>query len=136
MDLPKYCGRRGCNHIRRRRGYRSSLEFGSENIFGYSASEAIGREIDIIIPEKLRERHRQRYRKVVETGVFKYMQELLAVPALGKDGQRISIEFSIVILKSDDGKVLGSAALVRDVTARWEREKALKEALKSHATAV
>ena len=109
---------------------------GAEAIFGYSASEAIGQDLDIIIPEKLRERHRQGYRKVMETGVSRYMHELLAVPALRKDGARISIEFSIVILKSDDGKIVGSAALIRDVTARWEREKALQEALKSHATAV
>jgi len=109
---------------------------GAEAIFGYSASEAIGQDLDIIIPEKLRERHRQGYRKVMETGVSRYMQELLAVPALRKDGARISIEFGIVILKSDDGAIAGSAALIRDVTARWEREKALKQALKSHATAV
>jgi PAS domain S-box-containing protein len=58
------------------------------------------------------------------------------VPALRKDGARISIEFSIVILKTNEGRVAGSAAVIRDVTARWEREKALKEALKSHAAAV
>ncbi len=109
---------------------------GAEAIFGYSATEAIGQDLDIIIPEKLRERHRQGYRKVMATGVSKYMQELLAVPAQRKDGARISIEFSIVVLKSDDGRIAGSAALIRDVTARWEKEKALKEALKSHETAV
>ncbi|MGA2401783.1 MAG: PAS domain S-box protein [Syntrophobacteraceae bacterium] len=109
---------------------------GAEAIFGYSATEVIGQDLDIIIPEKLRERHRQGYRKVMETGVSKYMHELLAVPALRKDGARISIEFSIVVLKSDEGHVAGFAAVIRDVTARWEREKALKEALKSHASAV
>jgi PAS domain S-box-containing protein len=97
---------------------------GAETIFGYSASEAIGQDLDIIIPEKLRERHRQGFRKVMETGVSRYMKELLAVPALRKDGARISIEFSIVILKSDTGEIVGSAALIRDVTAKWEKEKA------------
>ena len=97
---------------------------GAETIFGCSASEAIGQDLDIIIPEKLRERHRQGYRKVMETGVSRYMKELLAVPALRKDGARISIEFSIVILKSDTGEIVGSAALIRDVTAKWEKEKA------------
>jgi PAS domain S-box-containing protein len=101
---------------------------GAETIFGYSASEAIGQDVDMIIPEKLRERHRQGYRKVMETGVSKYMQELLAVPATRKDGARISIEFSIVILKADEGGTIGAAALIRDVTARWEREKAAREA--------
>ena len=109
---------------------------GAETIFGYGASEAVGQDLDIIIPVKLRERHRQGYSKVMETGLSKYMKELLAVPAMRKDGARISIEFSIVILKSDRGEVVGSAALIRDVTARWEREKSLKEAPKSHETAV
>lgn len=108
---------------------------GAEAIFGYSEIEAIGQDIEIIIPEKLIERHRQGYRKVMETGDSKYGRELLGVPALRKDGARISIEFSIVILKTE-GRVAGSAAVIRDVTARWEREKALKEALKSHAAAV
>lgn len=109
---------------------------GAETIFGYPATEAIGKGLDIVIPEKLRERHDQGYLKVMETGVTKYSKELLAVPAMRKDGVRISIEFSIVILKSDQGTILGSAALIRDVTARWEKEKSLKEALKLRATAV
>jgi PAS domain S-box-containing protein len=100
---------------------------GAESILGYSANEAIGQGLDIIIPEKLRERHNQGYLKVMQTGVTKYSTELLAVPAMRKDGARISIEFSIVILKSDQGTVLGSAAIIRDVTARWEREKAVRK---------
>lgn len=109
---------------------------GAEVIFGYSVKEAIGQQLDIIIPEKLRERHNQGFRKVIDTGVSKYTTDLLAVPAIRKDGSRISIEFSIVILKSDEDAIIGSAALIRDVTARWERERALKEALKSNAAAV
>ncbi len=109
---------------------------GAEAIFGYSAIEAIGQDIEIIIPEKLIERHTQGYLKVMETGDSKYGRELLGVPAIRKDGARISIEFSIVILKSDEGRVVGAAAVIRDVTARWERERALKEAIKSHAAAV
>ncbi len=109
---------------------------GAEAIFGYSEIEAVGQDLEIIIPEKLRDRHGQGYRKAMETGASKYTRELLSVPAIRKDGARISIEFSIVILKSTDGRVAGSAAVIRDVTARWEREKALKEALKSNAAAV
>ena len=82
---------------------------GAEAIFGYSEIEAIGQDIEIIIPEKLIERHRQGYRKVMETGDSKYGRELLGVPALRKDGARISIEFSIVILKTrgSSGRISG-----------------------------
>lgn len=96
---------------------------GAEYIFGYSAEEAIGQTLDLIIPEKLRSRHWEGYRKVMAAGSTHYGRELLAVPALRKDGTRISIEFSIVLVRSSSGVVLGSAAIIRDVTGRWRREK-------------
>jgi PAS domain S-box-containing protein len=102
---------------------------GAENIFGYSAQEALGQTLDLIIPEGLRARHWDGYRQVMESGSTRYGQELLAVPATRKDGARISIEFSILLLRSSIGAVLGAAAIVRDVTARWQREKELKERL-------
>ncbi len=104
---------------------------GAETIFGYSAEEAAGRSLDLIIPEKLRARHWDGYKKVMETGVTRYGRELLAVPAQRKDGSRISTEFTIVLVRSPASEVLGAAAILRDVTARWEKEKALKEKLAS-----
>jgi PAS domain S-box-containing protein len=92
---------------------------GAERIFGYSAQEASGQTLDLIIPEKLRAKHWDGYRNVMETGSTRYGQELLAVPAIRKDGARISIEFSIVLVRLPDGVVLGPAAIIRDVTARW-----------------
>ena len=65
----------------------------------------------------------------MDTGVTSYGQRLLAVPATRKDGQRISIEFSIALLKGEHGEVLGAAAVVRDVTARWQAERELRERL-------
>jgi PAS domain S-box-containing protein len=57
------------------------------------------------------------------TGVSSYGQRLLAVPAMRKDGQRISIEFSIALLKDKHGDVTGAVAVIRDVTARWQAER-------------
>jgi PAS domain S-box-containing protein len=95
---------------------------GAETMFGYSAVEALGQSLDLIIPERFRARHWDGYRQVMATGVTGYGQRLLAVPAMRKDGQRISIEFSIALLKDDRGEVAGAAAVVRDVTARWQAE--------------
>jgi PAS domain S-box-containing protein len=95
---------------------------GAETMFGYSAVEALGQSLDLIIPERFRTRHWDGYRQVMATGVTGYGQRLLAVPAMRKDGQRISIEFSIALLKDDRGEVAGAAAVVRDVTARWQAE--------------
>lgn len=102
---------------------------GAEAMFGYRADEALGQSLDLIIPERLRGRHWEGYHKVMATGVTRYGKELLAVPAVRKDGTRISLEFSIVLLRDETGAPLGTAAIIRDVTVRWQQEKALKERL-------
>lgn len=102
---------------------------GAEETFGYTAAEAVGQSLDIIIPEKHRPRHWEGYYRVMATGVTKYGRELLKVPALRKDGTRISIEFTIVPVKDEAGNMVGIAAIIRDVTERWEEEKALRTRL-------
>ena len=82
----------------------------------------MGRSLDLIIPENLRARHWEGYHRVVGTGQTRYGTDLLAVPALRKDGARISIEFSIALL-ADGGRIAGAAAVLRDVTARWTKER-------------
>jgi PAS domain S-box-containing protein len=102
---------------------------GAEAMFGYSAVEALGQSLDVIIPENLRGRHWEGYNRVMATGETKYGKDLLAVPGIRKDGTRVSLEFSIVMLRDDDGELLGLAAVLRDVTARWKKEKELKDRL-------
>lgn len=102
---------------------------GAEAIFGYTAAEAIGQSLDVIIPERLRERHWEGYRRVMATGITRYSRELLAVPALRKDGTRISLEFTLVLIHDAEGRLLGPAAIIRDVTKRWQETKDLRERL-------
>ncbi len=102
---------------------------GAEEIFGWTADEAVGQSMDLIIPEKHRAQHWAGYSAVMKKGTSKYGRDVLAVPALTKSGQRISIEFSVVLLKSQDGKVLAIAAMLQDVTARWQRDKELRQRL-------
>jgi PAS domain S-box-containing protein len=102
---------------------------GAEAMFGYQAEEAVGQTLDLIIPERLRKRHWEGYHKVMATGVTRYGRELLAVPALRKDGTRISLEFTIVMLRNEAGELIGTAALIRDVTTRWQEERVLQERL-------
>jgi PAS domain S-box-containing protein len=102
---------------------------GAEAMFGYSAAEAVGQSLDLIVPERQRARHWDGYHKVMATGVTKYGRDLLAVPAVTKDGRRISIEFSIALLRAPTGEILGAAAVMFDVTARWQKQKEMKERL-------
>jgi PAS domain S-box-containing protein len=104
---------------------------GAEMIFGYTAAEAVGQSMDLIIPERLRGRHWSGYDRVMATGVSRYGRgELLAVPAVTKDGRTISIEFTIEILRDAAGAILGPVAVIRDVTKRFQREKELGRRLK------
>jgi PAS domain S-box-containing protein len=103
---------------------------GAERIFQYLASEAIGRSLDLIIPERLRARHWSGYRHFMETGRSRYGDgDLLAVPGMRKDGTRLSLEFTVVALKGADGRIDGVAALMRDVTARFEETRELRRKL-------
>ena len=101
---------------------------GAERIFGYAASDALGQALDIIIPQSLRGRHWEGYRKTMQTGTTRYgAGDLLAVPAIRKDGSRISIEFTVARFHDQSGKVLGIAAIMRDATKRFEEMKALRQ---------
>jgi PAS domain S-box-containing protein len=101
----------------------------AERLFGHPAAEALGQSLDLIIPERFRERHWAGYREVMRTGVTRYGTEVLRVPALRRDGARISIAFTVALLRDAGGRVTGIAAVVRDETARWTEEQALRRRL-------
>ena len=100
---------------------------GAERIFGFTEAEALGQPLDIIIPDNLRARHHQGHEKTMRTGETRFGGgETLAVPALRKDGTRISVEFTIVPFRDASGAMVGLAATLRDVTARFEELRALR----------
>jgi len=103
---------------------------GAEAIFGYTKEEVQGKSLDLIVPEKLRQRHWDGYQKVMKTGKSRYGKELLKVPAIRKDGTSISVEFTIVLVRNQRNEIMGTAAIIRDATERWKQEKELKQKLK------
>lgn len=98
----------------------------AERMFGYPAAEAVGASLDLIVPEKHRPRHWDGYARVMQTGQTKYGGELLAVPAVRRDGSRISIEFTVTLVRDGDGAVQGIAAIIRDVSARRDADAKLR----------
>lgn len=101
---------------------------GAQRMFGYSTDEAVGQNLDIIIPEKLRKRHWDGYHKTMATGQTRYGDQLLSVPATHQDGHRLSIEFSVALLQQD-GRIVGISAIMREVTERRNEERALRARL-------
>ncbi len=98
----------------------------AERVFGWSAAEAVGESLDLIIPERQRRAHWDGYQQVMATGHTRYGSELLRVPAHHADGQRRSIAFTVTLLTDPDGAVSGIAAVVRDETERWAAERSLR----------
>ena len=100
---------------------------GAERIFGHVASEALGRSLDIIIPEPLRARHWEAYDKTMRSGRTRYGDgDVLAVPALRKDGTPVPVEFTLLPFHDGEGQVLGVAAILRDATRHAAETDALR----------
>jgi PAS domain S-box-containing protein len=109
---------------------------GATRIFGFAETEAVGRSLDLIIPENLRDRHWQGYRATIRTGQSRYGDgQILSVPGVRKDGTRVSVEFTIVPFTDDAGRMIGIAAIMRDATARFEELRALRRQLALHSAA-
>jgi PAS domain S-box-containing protein len=101
----------------------------AERLFGFTAAEAVGSSLDLIIPERFRARHWTGYQTVMQTGQTRYGTQVLRVPALRQDGTRLSIAFTVALLHGPDGRCTGLAAIVRDDTERWQEEQALRQRL-------
>jgi PAS domain S-box-containing protein len=95
-------------------------------IFGFSAEEATGQSLDLIIPQRQQQRHWDGYHKTLATGETRYGSDVLRVPAVHKEGRPLSIAFTVALLHAPDGAMAGIAAVVRDDTVRWGEERALK----------
>ena len=102
---------------------------GAERIFGFSAAEALGQTLDLIIPERLRTRHWEGYRRVMAGGQSRYTDDLLNVPAQCRDGRQISCAFSIVMIHQGGPTAVAVAAIMRDVSAQWQHERDLQQRL-------
>lgn len=101
---------------------------GAERIFGFTQEQAIDQSLDLIIPERLRDRHWHGWSSVMDTGHSRYGDgDLLSVPSARSDGTPLSVEFTIHPLQDEDGQLVGIAATLRDATARFEELRALRK---------
>ncbi len=100
-----------------------------ERMFGHTEAEAMGKSLDIIIPQRQQQRHWDGYEKTMSTGITKYGNDVLRVPAVHKDGHTLSIAFTVALLHSADGKVSAIIAVIRDESARFAQERELKKRL-------
>lgn len=101
-------------------------------IFGFSEAEALGQGLNLITPDRLRNRHHAGFEKSMATGTTRYGAEVLRVPALHKDGRMLSIAFTVAMLFDSAQRASAVAAVIRDETERWTQERALKQRLQAY----
>jgi PAS domain S-box-containing protein len=95
-------------------------------MFGFTRDDALGNSLDLIIPERQRQRHWDGYNKSMATGETRYGSDLLRVPALHKEGRTLSIAFTVAMLHDEQRKVSAIVAVIRDETVRWGEERQLR----------
>jgi PAS domain S-box-containing protein len=95
----------------------------AERIFGHSRDDAIGRSLDIIVPERFREAHWRGYERALADGETKYVGQALPTRSARKDGETIYVELTFAIIRDNAGSVIGALAHARDITQRWARER-------------
>ena len=101
----------------------------AERMFGHAEAEAMGKSLDLIIPQRQQQRHWEGYEKTMATGQTKYGNDVLRVPAVHKDGHTLSIAFTVALLHAADGKVSAIVAVVRDESSRFAEERGLRKRL-------
>jgi PAS domain S-box-containing protein len=101
----------------------------AERLFGFTPAEALGNSLDLIIPERLRERHWAGYGKTMASGETRYGHDVLRVPAVHKDGRALSIAFTVGLLRGPQREVRGIVAVIRDETQSFTEKRNLLKRL-------
>lgn len=96
-------------------------------LFGFTADEATGRNLDLIIPEHLRKAHWAGFHRAMESGTTRLGGRATITRGLHKSGKRLYVEMSFAVVRAPSGAVAGSVAVARDATARYEEEKARRQ---------
>jgi PAS domain S-box-containing protein len=96
----------------------------AEKLFGFPVGEMLGRTLDVIIPERLREAHWAGFRRAMQSGKTRLAGTPTVTRALHQTGRRLYVEMSFAVVRSPDGKTLGAVAVARDATARMASKNA------------
>ena len=102
---------------------------GAENVFGFTAAQAVGQSLDLIIPERMRKAHWEGFNKAIERGGTLPGRTSAITRAIHKSGEPFYVDMSFAMVKDQAGKLIGSMAVARDATKRFQEEKELRRQL-------
>lgn len=92
-------------------------------LFGFTADEALGQNLDLIVPEHLREAHWRGFDAAVKSNALKLDGRPTLTRATHKSGRKLYVEMTFALV-TDEGAAQGAVAVARDVTERLLRERA------------
>ena len=95
--------------------------------FGFATTEAVGQSLDLIIPQHLRPAHWAGFHRAITSGKTRLAGRATTTRALHKGGQRLYVELSFAVVHGPAGMVVGSVAVARDATLRFEEERCRRE---------
>lgn len=95
----------------------------ASRIFGFAKEEALGANLDMIIPERFRDAHWRGFQRALADGVTKYVGQALPTRAARADDTKIYVELSFAVVRDGEARVLGALANARDITERFEKER-------------
>ncbi|MES2878723.1 MAG: PAS domain S-box protein [Pseudomonadota bacterium] len=102
---------------------------GAETVFGFTAAQALGQSLDLIIPERLRKAHWDGFNQAVARSGTIPGRHSLITRSLHQSGEQIYVDMSFAMVKNQAGEMLGALAVARDATARFLEEKNLRRQL-------
>jgi PAS domain S-box-containing protein len=102
---------------------------GAEFLFGYAADDALGRSLNLIIPDHLRKAHWDGFQQAITRGNTVHGRRSAITRALHKSGQQLYVDMSFAVVRDSDGKVIGALAIARDATERYVEERNLRRQL-------
>ena len=103
---------------------------GAVRIFGHEAEAAIGQSLDLIIPEDFRERHWAGWERAAADGVTQYVGQSLPTRAMHANGEPFMVELCFAVALDADGNEAGAIAKARDISERWDTDRANRRKLR------
>jgi len=100
-----------------------SWNSGAERIFGYSAAEAVGQPITLIIPRELQQEEREILERLRNGERLDHFETV----RFRKDGRRVNVSLTISPVRDSQGRIVGASKIARDISERSRFEEALKE---------
>lgn len=102
---------------------------GATSLFGYTPEDALGRSLNLIIPDHLRKAHWDGFHQAIMRGSTTHGRRSAITRALHKAGQQLYVDMSFSVVGDNDGKIIGALAIARDATERYVEERNLRRQL-------